>query len=128
MFQSYFKFKRRKFYNFIKKEYGRLDILVNNAGIVLDKLDSDDASIFHAKLDTIRKTMETNVYGPLILCQLFIPLMKKNNYGRIVNISSGMGQLSEMNGSYTGYRLSKVSLNAITKIFSDEISANERAW
>ena len=107
--------------NFIKKEYGSLDILINNAGIVIDKEDSEDASIFHSKLDSIRKTMETNVYGPLLLCKEFIPLMKKNNFGRIVNISSGMGQLSEMNGNYAGYRLSKVSLNALTKIFAEEI-------
>ena len=107
--------------DFLKKEYGRLDVLVNNAGVVLDKNDSENASAFKASLETVRKTMDINVYGPLMLCQVLIPFMKKNNYGRIVNISSGMGQLSEMNGSYIGYRLSKVSLNALTKIFSEEL-------
>ncbi|MBI3590799.1 MAG: SDR family oxidoreductase [Candidatus Melainabacteria bacterium] len=111
--------------DFIKKEYERLDILVNNAGIMLDKNDSENASILKTKLDTIRKTMETNTYGPLAICQAFIPLMKKNNYGRIVNISSGMGQLEEMNGNYPGYRLSKVSLNALTKIFADELKEHD---
>ena len=113
--------------NFIKKDCGRTDILVNNAGILLDidrefeQEEDNQASIFHANLDTIRKTMETNLYGPLSLCQAIIPVMKKSNYGRIVNISSGMGQLSDMNGGYAGYRLSKVSLNALTRIFSDEL-------
>ena len=107
--------------SFIKKEYGKLDILVNNAGVFLDNRDSEDVSIFHSKVDTIRNTLETNTFGALLLCQEFIPLMKKNNYGRIVNVSSGMGQLSDMNGGYAGYRLSKVSLNALTKIFADEL-------
>ena len=107
--------------DFIKKEYERLDILVNNAGIMLDKNDSENASVLRTRLDTVKKTMETNTYGPLALCQVFIPIMKKNNYGRVVNISSGMGQLEEMNGNYTGYRLSKVSLNALTKILAGEL-------
>ena len=72
-------------------------------------------------IDTLRRAMETNVYGPLLLCQALIPLMKKNNYGRIVNMSSGMGQLSDMNGFYPGYRVSKTSLNAITRILTDEL-------
>lgn len=107
--------------DFIKKEYGRLDILVNNAGIVIDKEDSEDKSIFKAKIETIQKTMETNVYGPLLLCQHLIPFMRKNNYGRIVNVSSGMGQLSEMNGKYAGYRFSKICLNALTRILAGEL-------
>lgn len=105
----------------IKKEYSNLDILINNAGIALDKKDSETATIFKARLDTIKNTMETNVYGPLLLCQMLIPIMKKNSYGRIVNVSSGMGQLSDMNGGYVGYRFSKVSLNALTKILSNEL-------
>lgn len=106
---------------YIKKEHGKLDILINNAGVVLDKNDSETGTIFKAKLDTIRNSMETNVYGPLVLCQVLIPIMKKANYGRIVNVSSGMGQLSDMNGGYAGYRFSKVSLNALTKILGDEL-------
>lgn len=106
----------------IKEKYGRLDVLVNNAGVVLDKNGSSDTSIFKSKLETIRATMETNTYGPLLLCQVGIPLMKKTNYGRIVNLSSGMGQLSEMNGGYVGYRLSKVALNALTRILNGELS------
>lgn len=109
--------------DFIKKKYqGKIDILINNAGIAPDGIDSEDKSIFKTKLDTIRMAIETNTYGPLLLCQTFIPLMKKNNYGRIVNISSGMGQLSEMYGKVPAYRLSKVSLNALTRIFSSELA------
>jgi NAD(P)-dependent dehydrogenase (short-subunit alcohol dehydrogenase family) len=106
---------------FIQEQSGHLEILVNNAGIFIDPEDPDDSSIFHASLDTLRRTYETNVYGPLQLCQALIPLMQAREYGRVVNISSGMGQLSDMNGGYPGYRLSKTSLNALTRIFADEL-------
>src|SRR3989338_10866458 len=65
--------------------------------------------------------METNVYGPLLLCQAIVPLMKKNNYGRIVNLSSGLGQLSDMNGGYPAYRVSKAAINTLTRIVADEV-------
>jgi NAD(P)-dependent dehydrogenase (short-subunit alcohol dehydrogenase family) len=103
---------------FVREKFGRLDVLVNNAGLMID---SPDISVFDAKVDTLRKTMETNVYGPLQLIQALVPLMKEHDYGRIVNVSSGMGQLTDMGGGYPGYRLSKTSLNALTRIFADEL-------
>jgi NAD(P)-dependent dehydrogenase (short-subunit alcohol dehydrogenase family) len=105
-----------RFKQTVEKQWGRLDVLVNNAGILIDA----DESAMTAKLDGVRKTAETNVYGPLLLCQAFIPLMLKNGYGRVVNISSGMGQLTDMNGGYLAYRLSKASLNVLTRVFADE--------
>ncbi len=63
--------------------------------------------------------METNAYGALRLCQALIPLMQGR--GRVVNVSSGMGQLSEMNGCCPGYRFSKAALNALTRILADEL-------
>lgn len=104
---------------FMEKEFNRCDVLVNNAGIFPDR---ERASVFDAKLETIRAAMETNTYGPILLCQAFIPLMRKNGYGRIVNFSSGMGQLDEMNGGSPGYRISKTAINAVTRIFNDELS------
>lgn len=109
---------------FMKGKYGRCDILVNNAGIFPDVEDGDSAkwpSVFETKPDTIRRGLETNVCGPLLLCQEFVPFMKKQKYGRIVNMSSGMGQLSEMNGGCPGYRISKTALNALTRVLSDEL-------
>jgi NAD(P)-dependent dehydrogenase (short-subunit alcohol dehydrogenase family) len=114
----------QKFAAFIGREFGRCDILVNNAGIFPDSSDAGShrwPSIFETKIDTIRRAMETNVYGPILLCQAIVPLMKKNRYGRIVNMSSGMGQLSEMNGHCPGYRISKTSINAVTRILADEL-------
>jgi NAD(P)-dependent dehydrogenase (short-subunit alcohol dehydrogenase family) len=114
----------------VTQQFGRLDVLINNAGVLLDpprhpedgEPDTEGASVFNAKLDVIRASLETNTFGALRLCQKFVPLMRQNNFGRIVNLSSGMGQLEDMNGGWPGYRLSKVALNALTRIFADELS------
>ena len=100
---------------------GRLDVLVNTAGIFRDPSPgTPEASVFRADLARIRESIETNTLGPLRLCQALIPLMAGR--GRVVNVSSGMGQLAEMNGCCPGYRLSKVSLNALTRILAEELS------
>mgnify|MGYP000432238135 FL=1 len=107
---------------FLQAEFGRLDILVNNAGVFSDPYDPADpapASIFNADLDTIRRALETNTFGALRVAQALIPLM--NGRGNVVNVSSGMGQLSDMNGCCPGYRLSKTALNAVTRILADEL-------
>ena len=106
-----------KAFNYVNDTYGRLDVLVNNAGI----LKHHEQDVFEVPLDEIKEVVETNFYGALLVTQKFVPLMKKNNYGRIINVSSGMGQLNDMGGGYYGYRISKVSLNAITKIIASEL-------
>lgn len=110
----------RRLTEFLATSYDRVDVLVNNAGIFPDPAPgSDGASIFDAELDVVRRGFETNTLAALRLCQAIIPLMQGR--GRVVNLSSGMGQLSEMNGCCPGYRLSKTALNAVTRIFADEL-------
>ncbi len=101
---------------FVEAEFGGVDILVNNAAIYLD------GGVPGLKIDlaTVRETMEVNTYGPLLRCQALIPLMRRRRYGRIVNISSGGGSLTDMTGGTLAYRLSKTSLNAVTRILADE--------
>lgn len=109
--------------DWVTKQFKRLDILVNNAGIFLDTSGADGtgASVFNTDIDLIRNTLETNTYGALRVMQALIPLMQRRKRGNVVNVSSGMGQLSAMNGNYPGYRLSKTALNALTRIFADEL-------
>jgi NAD(P)-dependent dehydrogenase (short-subunit alcohol dehydrogenase family) len=105
---------------FTKRELGRVDALVNNAGVLLDS-SKRGASVFEAKATLLRESFETNTLAPLLVAQAFMPLMNGRNYGRIVNVSSGMGQLAEMGGQYPGYRISKTALNAITCILAKEL-------
>ncbi|OUL35568.1 short-chain dehydrogenase [Nostoc sp. T09] len=114
----------QKLAEFINNEFGKLDVLVNNAGIYIDSPTGDN-SIFDAKIDTLKQTLETNVYGVLRVTQALIPLMKKQNYGRIVNVSSRMGQLHDMGGGSPGYRISKTALNALTRIFASELQGTD---
>ena len=100
----------------IRKQFGRLDILVNNAGIMDEENDSDPDT----ELRILRETMETNVYGPLLLSRLAVPIMKSRRYGRIVNVSSSMGSLAEMGAGYIGYRMSKAGINVVTRVLAAE--------
>jgi NAD(P)-dependent dehydrogenase (short-subunit alcohol dehydrogenase family) len=100
----------------MQREHGRCDILVNNAGVLLDARGS---RVLDAQVETFRETFETNVYGPLRLCQALVPLMRRHRFGRIVNLSSGLGQLEDMGDGTPAYRASKTALNALTRMVSE---------
>jgi len=102
--------------NWVRRDVGRIDILVNNAGIMVEEGDADPLE----ELEIIRETMQTNVYGPVLLSRLAIPIMKSRRYGRIVNLSSSMGSLAEMGGGYIAYRLSKAGINVVTRVIAAE--------
>jgi NAD(P)-dependent dehydrogenase (short-subunit alcohol dehydrogenase family) len=106
---------------FIRSEFGRLDILINNAGIARGKDEPRERAMrtFEATASGLREVLATNLIGPFLLCQALIPLMR--GWGRVVNVSSGMGQLSEMGGGLPAYRISKAGLNALTRIFAREV-------
>jgi NAD(P)-dependent dehydrogenase (short-subunit alcohol dehydrogenase family) len=103
--------------DFLESTFGHLDVLINNAGIISD----DDGSGLEVKLSTVRTTLETNTLAPLQLSQTLIPLLKRSRAARIVNMSSGMGALSDMGGGYAAYRISKAALNAVTGILAAEL-------
>jgi NAD(P)-dependent dehydrogenase (short-subunit alcohol dehydrogenase family) len=105
----------------VEKSFGRLDILVNNAAILIDK---DDVTASNADLETVKITLETNLIGAWRMCKAFIPLMKKNGFGRIVNVSSGAGEFEYMatsDGHWPAYSVSKTSLNALTVMLASEL-------
>jgi NAD(P)-dependent dehydrogenase (short-subunit alcohol dehydrogenase family) len=102
--------------NWVRRDVGRLDILVNNAGIMIEEGDADPLE----EIEMIRETMQANVYGPFLLTRLAIPIMKSRRYGRIVNLSSSMGSLTEMGAGYIAYRLSKAGINVVTRVIAAE--------
>ncbi len=101
---------------FLEEEFGRLDVLVNNAAISND----EGQRGVDADLDRVKKSLEANLFGAWRLCEMAVPLMRRNGYGRIVNVSSGQGQLSEMGAGTPAYRVSKTALNALTRTLAAE--------
>ena len=99
----------------------RCDVLVNNAGIMADPRGS---RVLDSRLETWHDTLATNLIGPLLLIQALVPLMKKHGYGRIVNMSSGQGQLSDMGPGTPAYRVSKTALNALTRTLAAELKGS----
>ncbi len=103
----------------VTESYGRCDVLVDNAGIMADPRGS---RVLDSRLQAWRETLETNLVGPLLLIQALVPLMKKHRYGRIVNMSSGQGQLSDMGPGTPAYRVSKTALNALTRTLAADLA------
>lgn len=102
---------------FVNDNFYQCDILVNNAGVFLDR----SVSIFELSTLTLQDTLEINFLGALNMCREFLPMMQKSGYGRIVNVSSSMGSISNMGGGSAAYKLSKLSMNGMTRIMADEI-------
>lgn len=105
----------------VSDRYGRLDVLVNNAGVYLD----EGVSVLDVPIEQFRLTMDTNFYGPLYLCRAFVPLMRRTGYGRVVNVSSGYGSMADMGGRVASYRISKLALNALTRIIAAEVRGSD---
>jgi NAD(P)-dependent dehydrogenase (short-subunit alcohol dehydrogenase family) len=108
----------------IEKEFGHLDILINNAGIA--EWDAKPSTVDLAK---VREVYETNFFGPVVLIQTMLPLLKKSKHGRIVNVSSSLGSLtlgSNLDSPFAdflalGYCTSKSALNSMTVQFAKEL-------
>ncbi len=101
--------------------FSRVDILINNAGILHDGASTDVTGVADVPPETVLQTYQTNVIGPLLLIQAALPIMREQGYGRIVNMSSGMGQFHEMGKGAPAYRLSKSALNALTRTTAAEL-------
>ena len=108
----------------VEKDAGRLDVLVNNAGIAIDNGPPSRVS-----LDVVRRTYETNVFGVVRTTQAMLPLLRRSDAGRIVNLSSGLGSLARNSDpswdyasvKFLAYNSSKTALNMITVQFAYEL-------
>ena len=99
------------------KHYDSLDILINNAGIFDDK----SKPAHDPDFDIISRTLETNLLGAWKLIVGLLPILKRSDDPRVVNMSSGLGAMSDMGGQFPGYRLSKVGMNAMTQMIHAEL-------
>jgi NAD(P)-dependent dehydrogenase (short-subunit alcohol dehydrogenase family) len=102
---------------------GRLDVLINNAGIYPD----EGVSILTISRERMTSTLQTNTFGPLEMTQVFLPYLKKSLAARVINISSGYGQLDGLSANVPSYCLSKFALNGITIMLADALKQDRIA-
>lgn len=111
----------RRFVDEVEKRHGRPAVLVNNAGVFPE---SWDAKVEDTPTSLWRETFETNLFGAVRMCREVLPHMKRLRYGRIVNVSSGMGQMQKMGAGSPAYRASKAALNALTATLAAEVEGS----
>jgi NAD(P)-dependent dehydrogenase (short-subunit alcohol dehydrogenase family) len=104
----------------VTEQVGSVDILVNNAAVLLGENDN----VLSISPDGYRRIFDTNVFGVIEVCRAFAPAMVRARYGRIVNVSSGAGQLATMSTYAPAYSMSKAALNAFTRILADTYRAD----
>jgi NAD(P)-dependent dehydrogenase (short-subunit alcohol dehydrogenase family) len=108
----------------IGARYGVLDVLINNAGVLIDR-----AAPSEATQEDLRQTFDTNFFGAIAVAQAFLPLLRKSANARIVNVSSGLGSLTQHSDpkwpygffNALAYCSSKTALNAFTVLLAKEL-------
>ncbi len=99
------------------RSFGRLDILVNNAAALYDTWQSS----IDVDFETVRSALDINLFGAWRMCRAAIPLMLEGHYGRIVNVGSVLGSMTEMWSASPAYSVSKASLNMLTRLLSKDL-------
>jgi NAD(P)-dependent dehydrogenase (short-subunit alcohol dehydrogenase family) len=102
----------------VDQQFGALHVLVNSAAVHYDAWQSATTADIEG---VVREAFETNVLGAWRLIRAFVPLMQRNRWGRIVNVSSGAGAISTMGAGTPAYSTTKAALNALTKVVAAEL-------
>ena len=106
--------------DWLEAERGVLDVLVNNAAINYDTWQD----VLNADLDTVAQTFDTNTLGPWRTTLAFLPLLRRSDHPRVVNVSSAAGAWDAMTGSTPAYSLSKLALNGLTRMLANRLRAD----
>lgn len=97
-----------------------LDVLMNNAGVYPDQ----GLTILTLPRDRLDQTFRTNTFGPLEVTQAFLPFLRKGTESRIINVSSGYGQLDGLSPAAPSYCLSKLALNGVTILLAQALRSD----
>lgn len=112
--------------DFVLGACGRLDVLVNNAGALLDETPAPGADQVLETTDaTLLDSFQVNALGVYRVCRSAFPVMQRQGYGRIVNVTSGAGSLTRMTARHPAYRISKAAANAVTRVFADLVGDSD---
>lgn len=103
----------------LSQDIDSLDVLINNAGIYPD----EGVNILTISRELLNRTMNTNTFGAIRVTQAFLPLLTKSSHARIVNVSSGYGQLASLSADVSSYCLSKLTLNGATIMLAEALQS-----
>jgi NAD(P)-dependent dehydrogenase (short-subunit alcohol dehydrogenase family) len=104
----------------VSERIKQLDVLINNAGIYPD----EGVSILDSTREQLVETFQTNTFGPIVVVQSLLSLLKRSPRGRIINVSSGYGQLGGLSADVPSYCLSKMALNGATIMLADKLRSD----
>ena len=114
--------------NSVNKITDSLDVLVNNAAIYPDLRGAEQGvNILTVSRDLLTKTMNTNAFSPIGITQAFLPLLEKADNPKVINVSSGNGQLDGLSANVPSYSLSKLALNGATILLADALRSRNIA-